>query len=398
MHILIISSEGYPDKMNCLSGIFQQHQARILREKKIQVGILTYPKFVSIRNIITSLKHPLGFYTDFDGDIPVEKFLGWQLLPDRVRTVHIDQIQGVLWGLVAARRYVKKYGMPDIIHAHNAQFAGNLGLYLKRLWKKPLVITEHASIFLAHPLLASWYKSILKSYQAADRLLSVSNALGGKLMNIFGDSGKNWTCVPNVIDSFFEVAPLVQKQISGRPFQFLHIASLVPVKSQEILLCAFAKVFQTRPDVRLRIGGEGPERSKLESLAEGLSIKEQVSFLGSLSREQALEEMRFCDAFVLSSEIETFGVVLIEALTCGKPVVSTACGGPNEIVNTQNGELVPVMDVDALAEALIKMRDSYEKYDPVEIRRDCIERFGKESFFTQLNGIYNELAEKNEKK
>jgi glycosyltransferase involved in cell wall biosynthesis len=98
--------------------------------------------------------------------------------------------------------------------------------------------------------------------------------------------------------------------------------------------------------------------------------------------------MQNCDVFVLSSIVETFGVVLIEVLAVGKPVVATKCGGPEDIVNQDNGILVPTKDVHALAEAMYNIYLNINKYDASLIRNDCISRFGKDSFVEKLRHIY----------
>lgn len=98
--------------------------------------------------------------------------------------------------------------------------------------------------------------------------------------------------------------------------------------------------------------------------------------------------MNSCDAFVLSSNVETFGVVLIEALSTGKPIITTNCGGPRDIVNELNGVLVPVGDKEALASAMVNMAKSISKYDPDMMKADCIQRFGRDAFFERIEGIY----------
>ena len=85
--------------------------------------------------------------------------------------------------------------------------------------------------------------------------------------------------------------------------------------------------------------------------------------------------MQAADAFVLSSAYETFGVVLIEALACGKPVVSTACGGPDYIVTEENGLLVPVGDTQALGAALEQMIRTIDRYDPFRLKQDLSPSF-----------------------
>jgi glycosyltransferase involved in cell wall biosynthesis len=128
------------------------------------------------------------------------------------------------------------------------------------------------------------------------------------------------------------------------------------VKGTDVLLRAFAQAFAGRGDVVLEIGGGGPLEPSLRALAAELGIAGQTTFLGLLTRAQVREAMWRADAFVLPSHIETFGVVVIEAMATGLPVASTACGGPQDtVVPGETGLLVPPGDPAALAAAMRRL-------------------------------------------
>src|SRR5699024_9955006 len=99
----------------------------------------------------------------------------------------------------------------------------------------------------------------------------------------------------------------------------------------------------------------GEEKANLLKLVRVLKIEEQVVFLGPLTREQVKEEVSSADAFVLSSKYETFGVVLIEALALGKPVIATKCGGPESIVTPEVGYLVENNSEEELSKAMSEL-------------------------------------------
>ena len=126
-----------------------------------------------------------------------------------------------------------------------------------------------------------------------------------------------------------------------------------PQKGFDTLLRAFTNL--ERDDARLVLFGEGPETEALQKQAQALEIDERVSFPGFV--ENPYSYMSAADVFVLSSEYEGFGLVLIEAMACGCPVVSTDCeSGPSEILdNGSYGPLTPVGDDDALAAAIERM-------------------------------------------
>jgi glycosyltransferase involved in cell wall biosynthesis len=156
----------------------------------------------------------------------------------------------------------------------------------------------------------------------------------------------------------------------------------------DILIQAFACAFKDM-DVELIVVGDGIERPKLESLVISCGIESQVSFLGNLNREDVKIEMQRCDAFVLASRYETFGVVYIEALACGKPIIATSCGGPAMIVDEENGLLVPVEDIKALSEAMSYLFTHYDNYKPETIRKNCINKYSEEVIIGKISDIYN---------
>jgi L-malate glycosyltransferase len=135
----------------------------------------------------------------------------------------------------------------------------------------------------------------------------------------------------------------------------------------------------------------GPERERLEKIACELGIERQVNFLGRLSREQVRAVMQSSHAVVSSSHFETFGITLIEAMACGKPVIATRSGGPETIVTKENGLLVEAGNVEALAQAMLELRQCYADYPPEQIRAGCVARFSSPVFVNTMTKIYKDL-------
>ena len=169
------------------------------------------------------------------------------------------------------------------------------------------------------------------------------------------------------------------------------IAGLEPKKGIDILVQAFSSTFKGDP-VRLRIVGDGSQRSALEEQVHGSGIAAQVEFHGRLTRKGVREALRQSHALVSASLVETFGISLIEALSCGKPVVATRSGGPQAIINKDNGILVQAGDSVALAEGLQRMVREYKDFDPLQIRANCQAIYSDQVIVHRLETIYKSLV------
>ncbi len=172
---------------------------------------------------------------------------------------------------------------------------------------------------------------------------------------------------------------------SGSPI-ILAIGRLDKQKDFPTLLAAFARLLAQR-SARLIVLGEGPLRPTLLALAHNLHLSERVDFPGFVSNPFAY--LAKSSLFVLSSRHEGFGNVLVEAMACGCPVVSTNCpSGPDEILeNGRWGKLVPVADPDALAKAMASVLNQY----PTTAQRDAIRK--RAAFFSVERAVdhYEEL-------
>lgn len=152
----------------------------------------------------------------------------------------------------------------------------------------------------------------------------------------------------------------------------LSVGRLVPSKDHATLVRAFARVVATRP-VRLVVLGEGSERTRLTALAASLGIGQAVEFVGFRSNPFAY--MSKAGVFVLSSRYEGSPNVLIQAMACGTPVISTDCpGGPREILEDGKwGALVPVGDVDSLNAAIEHALDKPGDRQALKARASCFD-------------------------
>jgi glycosyltransferase involved in cell wall biosynthesis len=317
---------------------------------------------------------------EYDG-VPIYRRNTFTALP---RLPYRNPLAWTRCGLKLAAQYIDENGRPDLVHAHCCLNAGVLALALDRRYGIPFVVTEHS----AGPARPRWWERdlIRRVTRRASRCLAVSPWLATLLQSHYPASV--WQYLPNVLGAVFLTAtPAATTPDEGRPFVFVCVARLSPEKAHALLIEAFAAAFCGDPGVRLRLVGDGPALPALEQLSTRLGIAAQVEFVGTLPAEQVRAEMEAADAFVLASNAETFGVVVIEALACGLPVVSTASGGPDHLVDATNGLLVAVADRPALRDALLRMRAQASRYDRAAIRAEVIGRYGPDAFARQFAAI-----------
>jgi glycosyltransferase involved in cell wall biosynthesis len=296
--------------------------------------------------------------------------------------------QSAWFSVRAIKRYIKEFGIPDLIHAHGSQWAGVTAFAAKKRWNIPYVITEHMNNYVMGNVSKQLMPLMRRVFANADMRLPISRTAGERIEKILGNSFKPWTTVPNMLDVDLFYRNQHRNESNETPV-FLSVSHLHSKKSFDVLLKAFAKVVANR-DAMLRIGGDGPERDRLHYLAAQLSIKNKVEFLGPLSRSEVAEEMANADVYVLSSQYETFGIPVVEAHASGLPVVSTRCGGPEDIVNESNGVLVETDDADALASGMELILSKLDSYDRDKIMNECRTGYSPDAVLNKLTHIYSD--------
>jgi glycosyltransferase involved in cell wall biosynthesis len=247
---------------------------------------------------------------------------------------------------------------PDIILA--ALGASNLKMTIANLLAgraSALILTYHGRYSVERrPLGRLGYIATPVISRLADWTLAVSENLAGYVVRTWRTNPHRTSFIYNpIVVSQTSSTQSTEQSLSARPDLVLALGRLAPEKEFISLIRAFAKV--PRPGSRLMILGEGSERPRLEAEVSRLGLAERVSLPGYVREPWCYFEQAKC--FALTSREESFGNVVVEALAYGLPVVSTKCGGPEEILEYgRYGALVPVGDVGAIAEALDRALDS----------------------------------------
>jgi glycosyltransferase involved in cell wall biosynthesis len=188
----------------------------------------------------------------------------------------------------------------------------------------------------------------------SDSIVAPSKRFKQDFSSVFPEFNAKTIVIHNGINVAEFDAPCSKRANEPRAPYILCVSAYKEQKAIDVLIRAFKRVLEEYPLLRLVLVGAGPLRDSLESLAACLGIRNRIDFLSLQSRSEVASLLRSCEVFVLPSRFETFGIVILEAMACKKPVVATTAGGIPEIIeNEKNGILVPPDDAKALASALI---------------------------------------------
>ncbi len=170
----------------------------------------------------------------------------------------------------------------------------------------------------------------------------------------------------------------------------MHISNFRAVKRVDLVVRIFARIARELP-ARLLLVGDGPERGKAQQVAEDEGVQSNVVFLG---KQESVAELLACaDLLLLPSESESFGLVALEAMACGVPVVASDVGGVPEVVpHGSAGFLAPVGDVEAMASAAIDLLGDRDRWrDASRAAREAAGRFDARRVVPMYESFYEEV-------
>jgi len=377
---LLILTNWYPHEGSDYEGVFVRDQAAAL-------ALSHDVTLVSIRIIINDRWHFLkgGFRS-----IEESRFEAYEIFVYRSLPVY-NQLNFIILSHLILQRILKNRSY-DIIHAHTPFIAGTLARIISSRLKIPYVITVHNS-----PV-TSLFRTKLHKYitlsalNNADAVFSVS-PLAAREVQKYLKKGKDVHVVPNVVLTKKYVNNKGEYNIKGK-INLGFLGGLnTDQKGLDVLLQAFA-LLEDRDDYFLHVGGNGELLEKYKSLAGDLRILDNIRFYGSFQPKMVPFFMASLDLFVLSSRHESFGVVVIEAMAAGVPVVATRCGGPESIITPEVGILVENENEVSIATGIMRWRKNRKDYLPKKITEYVVRNYGESSFEDRVIALYRSIAQR----
>jgi len=367
----------YPSKASSQNGDFIQRHARaVLRFANVYVlHVVPYTESKTDIQQQANLTEEIVYYKK-NGNSWMSKLFSF------CRYIYLYQKH--------IRHYIKTYGKPNVVHVHISMRAGLLALWLKKEYHIPYVVTEHWTLFTQERKNNFLRKNFLfkyftkKIFKHAVAILPVSNSLGKSIQQMVINIP--FTKIPNVVNDDF----YFKKMEENLPFTFIHVSSLNELKNPKGIIRAFAEVLKTHPNIRLKIVGN--DFDNLIKYVNKLKIpNDKIIFTGEVSNEQVAIEMQAAHAFVLFSQAETFGCVIVESLCCGNPVIATDVGGVSEQLDDTNSILIPANDEYALVAAMKNMIENYAQYDREKIAERAKALYNYDVVGKQIVEVYQSV-------
>lgn len=255
---------------------------------------------------------------------------------------------------------VKKHKI-DLIHAQWAFPSGFVAVLTEKVLKIPfLVTTQGAEFFISKP---TFIKKIIRYVlQKAECVMPVSYHMYKRAI-VYGADKNSLFVIPNAVDTktFSKSNNNGRSELGIDPdnYVILTVRRLVHEKKVDVLIQAFAKFAESKSKVNLVIIGDGPERKKLENLARKLDVADKAIFIGWIDNKNLPKYYNISDVYVLSTVQEGLSLSLLEAMSCGLPVICTnIVGNPEVVSDGKNGFLVPPNDPNAICERLGYLYDN----------------------------------------
>lgn len=381
----LVASHLYPSSLSQTSGIFVQNQVRFLRAHcQVQV-VNPIPWFPLPGCGRWSAYRHLPRYQIVD---QVEMW--------RPRYVTLPRRIAFSW---VWRSYLQalervEVDRPDVVHAHVAYPDGLAAVTYGRRRGVPVVLTVHGGDIKILPRAKPrWRRCVQEALSGADAVIAVSQQMRDLVVEL-GCVPDKVRVIPNGVDcQIFTDA--TARAPGADAWQLLYVGRFDVAKGIGVLLQALGRLRRRRHDFALTLVGGNPNTgtgAQFLDAVTALGLEQQVRFLGEVPWSEMPRLMAAADLFVLPSFSEGLPGVLLEAMACGLPLLSTRCGGPEEIVDAEVGRLVEVRDVEGLERALDDMLDNYQRYDRRAIRRRAEERYDYRRLAERIHQVYTETS------
>lgn len=392
---ICILTSGFPRYEGDLSGNFILSLTKELIKRGLGVFVLAphAPKVKRSEELDGIKVHRFSYFFPF----ALQKLCYGSGIPANIRHSLLARLQlpfFFLSQLFSLIRLIKKEKI-DILNSHWMIAQGLNGALVRKILGLPHILTIHgAGLFALKRFPFGKYitRFIVRN---SDHIITVSSFVKSDLDELVGYDTKATVCPMGIDTNTFipkDQAKLREKYNMKKRYILLFVGRLVEKKGVEYLIDALGIVSNKLADLKLLIAGTGNLERQLKEKVRKSNLSSYVSFLGTVKHEDLIDYYNICDLLVLPSifdkygHTETLGMVILEAMSCGKPVVASNIGGiPESVKNGYNGLLTIPKNPTDIADKIVK---AFTQFD--------LEEMGERAHQTALNYAWEKISKKYE--
>lgn len=380
-NILFLSS-WYPNRMKPTHGNFvHQHALAAAQENNVQLIYVCLQEGLQQSSETIVEQHPFPVHLVYlkKSKVPLLGTM-WNYLR-------------MIWTYFSMLNQLKKQGFkPDLIHANVVYPIGIVARFVSWKLGVPYIISEHWTCYSSEADPKPGRMQMFLTRWAANKatlILPVSEDLSLSMQK--AGIRTDMQVLYNVVNTdLFSPIPRTKRE----QIHLVHVSSLDDTqKNPSLLFRSFAELLKSHSSLQLDIVSDG-DFSGYQLEIEQLKIASNLVFHGTQSAEGVARILQQADVFLLTSRFENLPCVLIEAISCGVPIVATNVGGIREIVHDGNGILVPSENQTAMVEAINQVISRLEDYRPEEMHQEAVQLFSYSSIGTKLSSIYQSVLSK----
>jgi glycosyltransferase involved in cell wall biosynthesis len=377
----------YPSKVDALSGDFVQRQA-VAISRQCKTVVLFAQKDPSLRGSeIETAFSKNGNLFEYVYYYPKRNWLDklwsqWYYM--RVLKLFLPML-------------LKEHGRPSLVHVNVVWRAAIWALYLRRKYGWPIVVTEHSTEYQPNALENIRHKSASRklitrnTFKYCKLLMPVSVQLATTIRALYGNIP--YQVIPNVVDTslfFFKPRPVTE-----RPVRLLHVSTMGYQKNVEGIFRVLRQVAITGHLFEIIMVGPATEPTK-NLIDKDSTLRPLVTFTGSITYPEVAALMQTADGLLLFSRYENLPCVILEALCCGVPVITSDVGGIPEVIDESNGVLVPEGNEFELLSALTSFIKGDISFDHSTIAQKACNQFSYETIGRSFIDAYRQVIPLNE--
>lgn len=388
LRVLMLSWE-YPPRVIGGLATHVKHLTEELRNIGVEIILLTcnYPGAPETERLGNMTVKRVESYT-----APTSDFASWVLLMN----INMER---------EAVKTVKEWGRVDIVHAHDWLVA-KPAISIKHLCRAPLISTIHSTEEGRRHGLHTDYQRMIHQIEwwltyESWKVVCCSNYMKEEVVRLFNTPSDKILVIPNGVDrnqfnGYSCLGDFRLRYAAEKEKIILYVGRLVPEKGVDVLLGAMPSVLNSHPEAKLVVVGEGYYKEELMRIAGQLNIFPKVHFTGYVDDETLKRLYKCASVAVFPSLYEPFGIVALEAMASGVPVIVSDVGGLSEIVeNNVNGLKVEAKNSDSLSHAISYLLDNPDEAERLKQNafKKVIEKYDWKSIAEITRALYLKTLE-----